>query len=268
VLADDVGKIVENIENKNKIVSEIAPTLLLALEPVELVREGEGMVLHIRLHFQIICMLFVVELICRGVFGLAIAVSLPRKAMVEMGFHICCIMCDAQDNEGLKRCVKCIEKHKDGRSKLDVISKESKLYQLAVEMNDMLANPSRHSLDHVHGNSMDLYMSKMAKQSGKRKLRTLEEVIGVFEKQREEKGGINYADQSKFKNDKLSIDEINKLNESMVKSNDDYGGTRTIPSRDIPKVDRSERPGEIRKKNDGGKNIKDMIKDIDEILDD
>ena len=205
---------------------------------------------------------------CALALGLVIAVSLPRKSMVEMGFHVCCIMCDAPDKEGLKRCMKCIAKHKDGRSKLDSINKESRLYQLAVELNEMIANPSRHSLDHVHGNSMDLYLSKMAKQSGKRKLRTLEEVVEVFEIQKNEVKSSNYADQSNYKNDGLSIDEINKLNENLVKSDEDYGGSRTIPSRAIPKVDRSDRPGEIKKKGDRKVGIKEIIDDLDDILDD
>jgi len=88
----------------------------------------------------------------------------------------------------------------------------------------------------------------------------LKDIEDVFENQRN-KNNVPY------KIEKLSLEEIKKLNQNIGLSEKEYSGARTKPSRKIKKIDRRDRPGEITKLNDEKKKIKNVIKELDEMLD-
>jgi hypothetical protein len=65
--------------------------------------------------------------------------SLPRRAMEQMGFAVCCLTCDAADVAGSERCRVCIESHARARERLTSGPASSKAERLAREFVTMLA---------------------------------------------------------------------------------------------------------------------------------
>ena len=89
----------------------------------------------------------------------------------------------------------------------------------------------------------------------------IDDVEKVFVKQREKiKSNVN--------ENRLSNEEINKLNRDIGSSREEYTGARTKPSKKIQKTDRRSRPGELSKLNDERKRIREVVNELDEILDD
>ena len=83
--------------------------------------------------------------------------SLPRRAMEQMGFSVCCLMCDAPDVAGSERCKACIKGHTRARDRLTSGKARTKSQRLAREMVTMLSDPFSHIDDEVHGESMQYY---------------------------------------------------------------------------------------------------------------
>ena len=83
--------------------------------------------------------------------------SLPRRAMEQMGFSVCCLMCDAPDVPGSTRCKECIKCHTRARDKLTSGKARSKAQRLARELVTMLADPFSHTEDDIHGEWMQTY---------------------------------------------------------------------------------------------------------------
>jgi hypothetical protein len=83
--------------------------------------------------------------------------SLPRRAMEQMGFSICCLSCDAPDVAGLARCKSCMEGHARYRERLTIGKATTKAQRLAREFVTMLADPAEHLDDDVHGKWMERY---------------------------------------------------------------------------------------------------------------
>ena len=102
--------------------------------------------------------------------------ALPRRAMEQMGFAICCLMCDAKDIAGSVRCRDCINNHAKSREKLNQGPPKSKADRLAREFITMLTNPSKHIDDSNHGNSMIYYSSLIDKHNGISPAKTAEEI--------------------------------------------------------------------------------------------
>lgn len=83
--------------------------------------------------------------------------SLPRRAMEQMGFSVCCLLCDAPDIPGSDRCKECIDRHTRARDRLTSGKARTKAQRLAREQITMLADPFTHTDDETHGKWMQKY---------------------------------------------------------------------------------------------------------------
>lgn len=170
-----------------------------------------------------------------------------RKAMLEMGLATCCILCDSPDDPGTSRCRSCINSHKEMRERIAKLPSESLAGQWAKELLQMLARPSSYEHDENHGEWMSVYSQLLKGQSKKPRNITQEDVEGAFETARKNKK-INplreIGNQSKWKNIEPTDDELRRLSAELPDNLEDVSGVRTVPSKEIEKIDRSERPGE------------------------
>ena len=176
--------------------------------------------------------------------------SMPRKAMQELGFQACCLRCDAPDEAGAARCSPCIQHHRTIREVIAAAPADDPLYQLAKELMAMAAEPHRYDHDEVHGASLleqqrlaGALVSAPAKPDGLA-------VSELFEQQRSTVKANALRDvgnQNPWKDAPLEAHEAQKVAETTWKLDGDEGqhyGARTIPSQPIQRVDRSERIGE------------------------
>ncbi len=83
--------------------------------------------------------------------------SLPRRAMEQMGFSICCLNCDAPDVPGSERCKACIQSHTRARDRLTSGKAGTKAQRLARELVTMLSDPFSYTEDDEHGRWMEEY---------------------------------------------------------------------------------------------------------------
>ncbi len=83
--------------------------------------------------------------------------SLPRRAMEQMGFSICCLLCDAPDIPGSSRCKSCISSHTSARQRLSSGRAVRKAERLARELLAMLADPTSFVDHDDHGKWMQHY---------------------------------------------------------------------------------------------------------------
>ena len=83
--------------------------------------------------------------------------SLPRRAMEQMGFSVCCLMCDAPDLAGSDRCKACIMGHTRARDRLTSGKASTKAQRLARELVTMLSDPFSYIDDEIHGEWMQNY---------------------------------------------------------------------------------------------------------------
>jgi hypothetical protein len=174
--------------------------------------------------------------------------SMPRKAMKEMGFQTCCLLCDADDIVGTERCRQCIATHAVVRDALPD-NPTSPIDQLAVELMQMLANPHRWDHDLVHGPTLRKYQILAGEFADVTPLATSEEVADLFERQAQNtKTSVirDIANQSQWKDIAPSPAEAREINREITPAVDSSAGVRTVPSRQIEKVDVSDRLGEDR----------------------
>ncbi|MGY8701403.1 MAG: hypothetical protein ACKVHH_01690 [Candidatus Poseidoniales archaeon] len=173
--------------------------------------------------------------------------SMPRQAMRKMGLQSCCLLCDSPDIAGTPRCSSCIESHTTFRKKLDELPPENEVGQLARELLQMISSPHRWDNDEVHGPALK-HIQFLAGTLAKPKPKlTSEEVTAVFTKQaaQPKKSLISdFANQNKWKGNPPTIEEVNELSGSLSLNESIQPGQRTNPSREITKVDRSDRLGE------------------------
>ena len=80
--------------------------------------------------------------------------SMPRRAMKEMGFQACCLRCDAVDIAASARCKRCITRHTAIRDYIASVSHDDPFTQFAKEMLVMAAAPHRHDHDEIHGTAL------------------------------------------------------------------------------------------------------------------
>ena len=111
--------------------------------------------------------------------------SLPRRAMEQMGFVVCCLTCDAPDVPGTERCRQCIDSHARARDKLTSGPASSKAERLAREHVTMLADPGKHIDDSQHGEFMLAYQRLIDAHQGVEEVITMEQVEARFAKQRQ-----------------------------------------------------------------------------------
>jgi len=166
--------------------------------------------------------------------------------MRDLGFQACCLLCDAGDEPGLKRCSTCIETHRGVRDKLAAAIPGDSLFQLAKDILEYSANPHRHDHDAIHGPALMEQQRLAALLSEDKPVMTGSEIEDVFKAQAA-KSDVNPIRDISNKNpwkDKAPTSDVVKEINQQLSDDSEYHGKRTIPSRKIATVDRSERPGE------------------------
>jgi len=182
---------------------------------------------------------------------------------------------------------------------------EDELFQFAKELVAMAASPHRHDHDEIHGEALLEQQRLAAALITATPLPTSEEVGDLFASQRNnEKSNIirDVANQNPWKDDAPEVDVATKIGQEAwsdveAEASIAHHGARTIPSKPIAKVDRSDRVGEDLQLSDrvhaaadaqnvpkelvddvkatgfetrqrARKDLKDAISNLDEILDD
>lgn len=231
--------------------------------------------------------------------------SMPRRAMKELGLQACCLRCDEVDVIGSQRCKGCISHHRNVRELIAAAATEDELFQFAKELVAMAASPHRHDHDEIHGETLLEQQRLAAALITATPLPTSEEVGDLFASQRNsEKTNIirDVANQNPWKNAAPEVDVATQIgqeawSDAEAEASIAHHGARTIPSKPIAKVDRSDRIGEDLELSDrihaaadaqkvpkeladdvealgfearqrARKDLKDAISNLDEILDD
>ena len=171
--------------------------------------------------------------------------------MKDMGLEACCLRCDEPDQKGSSRCKKCIGHHMKIREEIAKASTDDPLYQFAKELLAMMVAPHRYDNDLVHGPYLEEQQLLAAAYLPKGKERTEEDVFEVFETQKNiAKPNIiqNIANKNEWKDQPPDPKSARRIGEDAWKVDEidveQYHSGRTIPSRDIDPVDRSDRKGE------------------------
>jgi hypothetical protein len=171
--------------------------------------------------------------------------SLPRRAMSDMGLAVCCLMCDAPDDAGSARCKSCISSH--GRVRERIAKGDDGVSRWGRELLAMLANPQRYDHDDVHGEVLQGYIRLLSEHEGPRAAPTQDEIDALFAAAKARpKGSLirDMANQSPWKDVPPSAQSARAMSEDIAEVSGVDVGKRTVPSREIKSVDRSDRVGE------------------------
>ena len=139
--------------------------------------------------------------------------SMPRRAMEQMGFSICCLTCDAPDVTGSSRCRSCIAAHTRARDRMSGQA-TSKADRLSRELVTMLASPAKYIDDTEHGELMLHYVTLISQHQGTVSAKTQEEVEEMFRRQRRQKKASlldKRRQKSSWWGTKLQPDEMEEL---------------------------------------------------------
>ena len=180
--------------------------------------------------------------------------SMPRRAMKNMGLQACCLRCDEIDDPGSKRCKTCIGHHESMRDKIAKAPPDDAFYQFAKELLAMTAAPHRFDNDPIHGRTLEQQQILASELITKPTPLTEDDIIETFQRQRStSKSNLiqAVANKNKWKNSPPKPDAARNIGEEAWKDEDldnsDYHIGRTVPSQNIPSVDRSDRVGEDKK---------------------
>ena len=174
--------------------------------------------------------------------------AMPRRAMKDLGFQACCLRCDAKDVAGSERCRSCISHHKRVREQISKASPSDELFQFARDLLAMAASPNRYDHDEVHGPSLREQQVLANSLAEAKPLPTSEDIQSVFAEQaKRDKTSViqTVGNQNPWK-DQLPPEEILEHMAEVLEVEEMNHGSRTIPSRPIATVDRSDRLGEDR----------------------
>ena len=177
--------------------------------------------------------------------------SMPRRAMKDMGMQACCLRCDEPDQKGSSRCKKCIGHHMKIREEIAKASPDDPLYQFAKELLAMIVAPHRYDSDPIHGPALEEQQRLAAAYIPQGEEQTEQDVFDVFETQKGmTKTNIiqNVANKNKWKDQPPEPELARRIGEDAWRDDEidveQYHSGRTVPSQDINPVDRSDRPGE------------------------
>lgn len=177
--------------------------------------------------------------------------SMPRRAMKNMGLQACCLRCDEPDDAGSKRCKTCIGHHESMRERIAKAPPDDAFYQFAKELLTMTAAPHRFDNDPVHGRALEEQQILASKLVTKPNPLTEEDIVETFQQQRSAKKSNliqAIANKNQWKNSPPKPDVARQIGEEAWRDEDlddsDYHTGRTVPSQNIPSVDRSDRVGE------------------------
>ena len=175
--------------------------------------------------------------------------AMPRRAMKDLGFQACCLRCDAKDIAGTERCRSCISHHKKVRDQIAKASPSDELFQFAKDLLAMAASPNRYDHDEVHGPALREQQMLANSLTESKPLPTSEDIESVFAEQaKRDKSSVvqTIGNQNPWK-DQLPPEEVLEYMANTLEVEEMDHGSRTIPSRPIAAVDRSDRLGEDRK---------------------
>jgi len=177
--------------------------------------------------------------------------SMPRRAMKDMGLQACCLWCDEPDEAGSSRCANCIDSHRRIRDEIAKAPPEDAFYQFAKELLAMAVAPHRHDNDPIHGKVLEEQQRLAGRYIPKDAEQTEQDVLDVFEHQkRAEKPNIiqNIANKNQWREKPPEPEHARQIGvdtwrEESIDTGQYHAG-RTIPSKDIAPIDRSDRAGE------------------------
>ena len=180
--------------------------------------------------------------------------SMPRRAMKNMGLQACCLRCDEADDAGSMRCKTCIGHHESMRDRIAKAPPDDAFYQFAKELLTMAAAPHRFDNDPIHGRTLEEQQILASKLVTKPSPITEEDIVETFQQQRSAKKSNllqAVANKNQWKNSPPKPDVARYIGEEAWRDEDlddsEYHTGRTVPSQNIPSVDRSDRVGEDKK---------------------
>lgn len=175
--------------------------------------------------------------------------SQPRKAMKALGFQGCCLRCDAEDIDGLKRCKSCISYHKLVKNML-LEGDDSLLMQHMRDLYSMLSKPEMFDNDEVHGSELEYQQSLISNVQFDEGYTYPEDISDLYHKQPREATRImqDLVNKNPWKNSPPDTD-VAKLIGSQTWSDEElaeleYDGKITKPNKTIEKINKDERIGE------------------------
>ena len=179
---------------------------------------------------------------------------MPRRAMKNMGLQACCLRCDEVDDAGSMRCKTCIGHHESMRDRIAKAPPDDAFYQFAKELLTMAAAPHRFDNDPIHGRTLEEQQILASKLVTKPSPITEEDIVETFQQQRSAKKSNllqAVANKNQWKNSPPKPDVARYIGEEAWRDEDlddsEYHTGRTVPSQNIPSVDRSDRVGEDKK---------------------
>lgn len=176
---------------------------------------------------------------------------MPRRAMKDMGLQACCLWCDEPDEAGSSRCANCIDSHRRIRDEIAKAPPEDAFYQFAKELLAMAVAPHRHDNDPIHGKVLEEQQRLAGRYIPKDPEQTEQDVLDVFEHQkRAEKPNIiqNIANKNQWREKPPEPEHARQIGADTWRGESidtgQYHAGRTIPSKNIAPIDRSDRAGE------------------------
>ena len=159
-----------------------------------------------------------------------------------MGLAGCCAWCDAPDTPGSERCRTCIATHRSVRDRL-AAGADAPIDQAARRLLSLMAEPHRHDHDPVHGLVLKEQMRRLG-ISARNQASTQADVEAAFKNTARDKGSVVTSVGNRL-GDAPEADTARQLGEAVFDPEQiNAEARRTIPSRPIATVDRSDRLGE------------------------
>lgn len=160
-----------------------------------------------------------------------------------MGLAGCCAWCDAPDTPGSDRCRACIATHRSVRDRL-AAGADGPIDQAARHLLSLMAEPHRHDHDPIHGPVLKEQMRRLG-VSARNQASTQADVEAAFAASRARDKGSVVTNVGSRLGDAPEADTARQLSEEVFDPEQiNAEARRTIPSRPIAAVDRSDRLGE------------------------
>ena len=160
-----------------------------------------------------------------------------------MGLAGCCAWCDAPDTPGSERCRSCIATHRNVRDRL-AAGADRPIDQAARRLLSLMAEPHRHDHDPIHGPVLKEQMRRLG-VSARSQASTQADVEAAFAASRARDKGSVVSNVSNRLGDAPEAATARRMGEVMFDPEQiNAEARRTIPSRPIATVDRSDRLGE------------------------
>ena len=160
-----------------------------------------------------------------------------------MGLAGCCAWCDAPDTPGSERCRTCIATHRSVRDRL-AAGADAPIDQAARRLLSLMAEPHRHDHDPVHGLVLKEQMRRLG-ISARNQASTQADVEAAFAASRARDKGSVVTSVGNRLGDAPEAHTARQLGEAVFDPEQiNAEARRTIPSRPIATVDRSDRLGE------------------------